>query len=85
MAQVSNTNLSDGVREEALGKIACASPIWLIGAFYEFFIVIIFFTFVKKINQSLTTLIETRKRDCAFNDDKFEKEYTAKRNLSLII
>lgn len=84
MAQVSDQGLPDAERLKALSRIACASPIWLMGAFYEFFIVIIFFTYVRKIDRSLNILIETKKRE-GFADDKFENEYRNKRNLALII
>ena len=52
MIRVSNEELQISEREKALYKISCLSPIWLISAVFEFISVLIFYAFVKKIDQN---------------------------------
>jgi hypothetical protein len=52
MLRLSDEHLEMGQRNEALESISCRSPIYFISAIFEFISVLIFYAFVRKIDEN---------------------------------
>lgn len=78
-------SLSFEVREESLKQVSCSSPIWLLSSLFEFITIVIFYRFVKTVEDSTLEYISKEKNWYGYRDEHFHDQYKRINNLWLIM